>query len=110
MGRIAKFQSNHSEKSFILETKMNYVENKVDDWKIRKTLRNKQWDKKGIKKGFRLVRVDDMEVNEENRDAIIKILREGKACELEFDTASDKEEATPQSAGAGAENDSDPAE
>jgi len=62
---------------------------KPDKWKITRLTDGAQFHQRGVRKGWRVIKVNDIEVNEKNKDAVKTILRKGQACTITFDSRPD---------------------
>jgi len=63
---------------------------KPDKWKITRLTDGAQFHQRGVRKGWRVIKVNDIEVNEKNKDAVKTILRKGQACTITFDSRPDR--------------------
>jgi len=62
---------------------------KPGKWKITRLTEGAQFYERGVRKGWRVIKVNDVEVNQKNKDDIKEILRKGKACTMTFDSRHD---------------------
>ena len=50
-----------------LENKSNILGAKPDKWKITRLIEGAQFYERGVRKGWRVIKVNDIEVNEKNK-------------------------------------------